>query len=152
MLRLSFGEAQGYPDLHVLDSTDPAQVLATDARIEITGRCLSYRANRARRWSRTYSSNIFTLRTGSDGGRFIAITDPGSHMQKVAEADRFRHICFGSPAIGGRFSALSDFGMIPAAILGIDVETLLARANEMARACTAQKDNRADAGRARWER
>ena len=55
------------------------------------------------------------------GSRFIAITDPGSKMQQVAEADGFRHIFHGVPSIGGRYSALSDFGMVPAAVMGIDV-------------------------------
>jgi len=80
-------------------------------------------------------------RAGRDGKRFVAITDPGSHMQKVAEQDGFGHICFGLPSIGGRYSALSDFGMIPAAAMGIDVGKLLAGGDAMAKACAAPKDN-----------
>ena len=71
------------------------------------------------------------------GNRFIAITDPGSKMQKVAERDGFRHIFFGLPTIGGRYSALSDFGMVPASVMGIDVPKFLDRAEEMVQACTA---------------
>src|SRR5207237_299549 len=69
--------------------------------------------------------------------RFIAITDPGSKMQQVAEGDRFRHVFFGWPGIGGRYSALSDFGMVPAAIMGVDVAGLLDRTEEMVYACSA---------------
>ena len=59
------------------------------------------------------------------GSRFIAITDPGSKMQQVAERDRFRHIFAGVPSIGGRYSALSNFGMVPAAVMGLDVGRVL---------------------------
>src|SRR6202040_1368230 len=64
------------------------------------------------------------------GKRFIAITDPGSHLQKVAEADGFRHVYFGLPSIGGRYSALSNFGMIPGAIQGLDLPKFLDRVEE----------------------
>ena len=69
------------------------------------------------------------------GSHFIAITDPGSKMQQVAEADRFRHIFFGRPSIGGRYSALSHFGMAPAAVIGVDMKKFLDRAQEMMHAC-----------------
>jgi hypothetical protein len=65
----------------------------------------------------------------------MAITDPGSKMQQVAEADRFLHVFFGRPSIGGRYSALSNFGMIPAAVMGVDTKKFLSRAAEMVRAC-----------------
>ena len=69
------------------------------------------------------------------GNRFIAITDPGSKMQKVVESDGFRRIFFGLPSIGGRYSVLSDFGLVPAAIMGVDVPKFLDRAEEMVQAC-----------------
>src|SRR6185295_1493202 len=72
---------------------------------------------------------------GEAGKHFIAITDPGSKMQQVAEADHFRQILFGRADIGGRYSALSDFGMAPAAIMGLDVQTFLECAQEMVNAC-----------------
>src|SRR5256885_1007095 len=89
-----------------------------------------------------------TLWTGADeaswlgwlenaGGQFIAITDPGSRLQGLAEADRFRRVFLGEPSIGGRYSALSNFGMVPAAIMGLDVARFLERAEEMAEACAA---------------
>ena len=69
------------------------------------------------------------------GRRFIAITDPGSKLQQVAESDGFRHVFFGWPDIGGRYSVLSDFGLVPAAIMGVDVAKLLDRTEEMVSAC-----------------
>jgi transaldolase/glucose-6-phosphate isomerase len=69
------------------------------------------------------------------GEHFIAITDPGSKMQQVAERDRFRKIFFGVPSIGGRYSALSNFGMVPAAVMGLDIRKFLQQTNEMVQAC-----------------
>jgi transaldolase/glucose-6-phosphate isomerase len=71
------------------------------------------------------------------GNRFIAITDPGSKLQQVAEADRFRKIFMGVPSIGGRYSALSNFGMVPAAVMGLDVARFLKNTEEMVKACDA---------------
>jgi transaldolase / glucose-6-phosphate isomerase len=71
------------------------------------------------------------------GARFIAITDPGSKLQKIAERDHFRHIAFGVPSIGGRYSVLSDFGLVPAAAMGLDVGRLLAATQKMVRSCAA---------------
>jgi glucose-6-phosphate isomerase len=73
------------------------------------------------------------------GDHFVAITDPGSKLEQVARADRFRHVFFGRPSIGGRYSALSDFGMAPAALVGLDVPRLLDHAQEMVRACRADR-------------
>jgi len=93
----------------------------------------------------TLEPNIFKQyffeRSGRDVSRFVAITDPGSQLHKAAERDRFCHIFFGVPSIGGRYSALSDFGMIPAAAIGVDVGKLLTRADAMEQACRAPKDN-----------
>src|SRR4051794_4140644 len=141
VLRLTFGQVDGYPELHVLDSTDPAQVRTREQQIDLS-RTLFIVSSKS---GGTLEPNIFKQyffdRTrqsvGDDTGqRFMAITDPGSKMQKVAEADKFRHVLFGLPSIGGRYSALSDFGMAPAAVMGIDVETFLRRAQEMVAACS----------------
>lgn len=141
VLRLSFGDNPGFPDLHVLDSTDPAQVAATEKKIDVA-RTLFIVSSKS---GSTLEPNIFKQyfyeQAGRNGKQFVAITDPGSHMQKVAEEDGFRHIFFGVPSIGGRYSALSDFGMIPGAAMGIDVGKLLAAADAMAKACAAPKDN-----------
>jgi len=141
VLRMTFGTTAGYPDLHVLDSTDPAQVKAFENKIDVA-KTLFIVSSKS---GSTLEPNIFKQyffeltrqAVGADkaGTHFIAITDPGSKMQKVAEADGFRHIFFGRPSIGGRYSALSHFGMVPAAVIGLDTKKFLDRAQEMVRAC-----------------
>jgi transaldolase/glucose-6-phosphate isomerase len=141
VLRMTFGKIAGYPNLHVLDSTDPAQIKDVESKIDIA-RTLFIVSSKS---GSTLEPNIFKQyffeltkkAVGDDraGSHFMAITDPGSKMQKVAEGDHFRHIFFGRPSIGGRYSALSNFGMATAAVIGIDVKKFLDRAQEMVRAC-----------------
>jgi transaldolase/glucose-6-phosphate isomerase len=139
VLALSFGQIPGFPRLHILDSTDPAQVRAVESRIDLE-RTLFIVSSKS---GSTLEPNIFKQyffeRAGRDGSRFFAITDPGSKMQEVATRDGFRQIFFGDPAIGGRYSALSDFGLIPAAAMGLDTDRFLANAEAMARACAASQ-------------
>ena len=141
VLRRSFGRIAGHPELHVLDSTVPAQVRAVADAVDLA-RTLFVVASKS---GGTLEPNIFkqyffdrvsrVAGAGRAGKQFVAITDPGSAMQKVAEADGFRRVLFGRPSIGGRYSALSDFGMAPAAILGLDVGRLLAGAQRMVERC-----------------
>ena len=144
VLRMTFGALPGWPELSVLDSTDPAQVRACEARVDL-GRALFVVSSKS---GTTLEPNIFkqhffervrqAIGPGQAGDRFIAITDPGSKLEQAARADGFRHVCFGLPSIGGRYSALSDFGMVPAALMGLDVARLLGAAQAMARACRAR--------------
>ena len=139
----TFGRIPGFPELHVLDSTDPAQVLTFERKVNLA-KTLFIVSSKS---GGTLEPNIFkqyfferakqVVGEKEAGNRFIAITDPGSKMQQVAEADRFRHIFFGWPSIGGRYSALSDFGMVPAAAMGVDVPKFLDRTEEMVHACAA---------------
>jgi len=141
VLRMTFGKIAGYPDLHVLDSTDPAQVKTFEDKVDIA-RTLFIVSSKS---GSTLEPNIFkqyffertkqAVGADSAGSHFIAITDPGSKMQQVAEADRFRHIFLGRSSIGGRYSALSHFGMVPAAAIGVDTKKFLDRTREMVRAC-----------------
>ena len=141
VLRKTFGQAAGYPDLHVLDSTDPAQVKSLADKID-PARTLFIVSSKS---GSTLEPNIFKQyffdltqkAVGADkaGSHFMAITDPGSKMQKVAEGDCFRHIFYGRASIGGRYSALSHFGMVPAAVIGVDTKKFLDRAQEMVAAC-----------------
>ncbi len=141
VLRMTFGRVAGYPDLHVLDSTDPAQVKAFEEKIDIAKTLFIVSSKSGSTLEPNIFKQYFFERTkeavGADkaGSHFLAITDPGSKMQQVAQADRFRHIFFGRPSIGGRYSALSHFGMVPAAVMGIDTRKFLDRAEEMIRAC-----------------
>jgi glucose-6-phosphate isomerase len=141
VLAVTFGRQAGWPELSVLDSTDPAQVRAAGQRVDLA-RTVFVVSSKS---GTTLEPNIFkqhfferveqTVGSGKAGERFIAITDPGSKLEKVARADGFRHVLFGLPSIGGRYSALSDFGMVPAALMGLDVARLLGAARTMASAC-----------------
>jgi glucose-6-phosphate isomerase len=143
VLAMTFGKIAGFPQLHVLDSTDPAQVKAAENKVDLA-RTLFIVSSKS---GTTLEPNIFkqyffervkqTLGADQAGSRFIAITDPGSKMQQVAEADRFRHIFPGLPSIGGRYSALSNFGVVPGALMGLDMSRFLARTQEMVEACGA---------------
>ncbi len=143
VMKLTFGRQKGFPELHVLDSTDPAQVRAFEKKVDVA-RTLFIVSSKS---GGTLEPNIFkqyfferakqAVGAAEAGNRFIAITDPGSKMQQVAEGDGFRHIFFGLPSIGGRYSALSDFGMVPAAVMGVDVPRFLDNAEEMVHSCSS---------------
>jgi len=141
VLATTYGRQPGFPELHVLDSTVPAQVRALESRVDLA-RTLVIVASKS---GSTLEPNVFkqyffarmagAVGAANAGKHFVAITDPGSKMQKVAEGDGFRHIFFGEPTIGGRYSALSPFGMVPAAVMGLDVAAFLASTARMAAAC-----------------
>jgi glucose-6-phosphate isomerase len=143
VLDKTFGQIPGFPRLHVLDSTDPGQVKAFEKQVDLA-KTLFIVSSKS---GSTLEPNIFkqyfferikqTIGADKAGSRFIAITDPGSKMEQVAKSDRFRHISYGLPSIGGRYSALSNFGIVPAAVMGLDVGKFLSRAREMVTACTA---------------
>ena len=143
VLRMTFGKIAGYPELHVLDSTDPAQVKAFESKLDFA-KTLFIVSSKS---GSTLEPNIFKQyffervqqAVGADkaGSRFVTITDPGSKLQLVAEADKFRHIFPGVPNIGGRYSALSNFGMVPAAVMGLDTKKFLERTEEMVQACAS---------------
>jgi transaldolase/glucose-6-phosphate isomerase len=143
VLRMTFGKIKGFPALHVLDSTDPAQIKAIEAQVDLKSTiCIVSSKSGSTLEPNIYKQYFFEQikkKVGAKeaGNRFIAITDPGSKMQQVAEADKFRHIFFGVPSIGGRYSALSNFGMIPAAGMGLDVGKFLKNTQEMVKACGA---------------
>ncbi|HTS74604.1 MAG TPA: bifunctional transaldolase/phosoglucose isomerase [Bryobacteraceae bacterium] len=136
VLKLSFGRIQGFPEFHVLDSTDPARIRAIESQIDIKKSLFIVSSKSGSTLEPNIFKQYFFERAGRDGSRFVAITDPGSHMQRVAEQDHFRKIFFGIPSIGGRYSALSNFGMVPAAVMGIDAARFLDQADSMALACS----------------
>ncbi len=143
VLTKTFGQILGFPSLHVLDSTDPAQVKAIEAKIDLA-KTLFIVSSKS---GTTLEPNIFkqyffervkqTIGAEKAGSRFIAVTDPSSKLQSEAEADKFRHVFPGVPSIGGRYSALSNFGIVPAAAMGLDVANFLDRTQEMVQACAA---------------
>jgi transaldolase/glucose-6-phosphate isomerase len=137
VLAMTFGKT----NFHILDSTVPAQVKTVEDKLDLENTLFIV----ASKSGSTLEPNCFkqyfferlSERVGREnaGRQFIAITDPGSKMEQVAKDDGFRHIFYGKPEIGGRFSALSAFGMTAAASMGIDVEPFLTSANEMVHAC-----------------
>ena len=143
VLQMTFGKQNGFPELHVLDSTDPAQIKSFAERIDPRETLFIVSSKSGS----TLEPNIFkqyffeltkkAVGAEKAGEHFIAITDPGSKLEKIAAGDRFRHIFPGVPGIGGRYSALSNFGLVPAAIMGLDVKRLLDRTEEMVQACAA---------------
>jgi transaldolase/glucose-6-phosphate isomerase len=143
VLEKTFGSRPRYPAFHILDSTDPAQVKATEAAIDLRNTLFIVSSKSGS----TLEPNIFkqyffrlvqeTVGEGDAGLQFLAITDPGSKLDQVAESDGFARIFYGVPSIGGRYSALSNFGMVPAAIMGLDVGRFQEQVEEMAQACAA---------------
>jgi transaldolase / glucose-6-phosphate isomerase len=143
VLKMTFGKLTAFPELHVLDSTDPAQVKSFENRIDLS-RTLFIVSSKS---GSTLEPNIFkqyfferakeVAGPGKAGSQFIAITDPGSKMEQVARSDHFRHIFHGLASIGGRYSALSDFGVIPALAMGLDVAKFLDRTEDMVQACAS---------------
>ena len=140
--RATFGTAPGFLDLQVLDSTVPASVAQIEKSIDLkktlflvssksgsTVEPLSFYA---------YFSYLVERAKGDRAGEnFVAVTDPGTSLEKLAREKRFRRVFYGQADIGGRYSALSNFGIVPAALAGVDVRELLKRAEEMAQACAA---------------
>ncbi len=142
LLSLTFPRGEGHPELRILDSTDPAQVSAREHELDLT-RTVCIVSSKS---GTTLEPNIFEQyffermreAVGAEEAprRFIAITDPGSKLEQLAEEKGFRHVAHGLASIGGRYSALSDFGMLPGAVMGLDVQALLDRAERMAHSCS----------------
>ena len=141
LFKMTFGRIDGWPELHVLDSTDPAQVKAVADHLD-PARTLFIVSSKS---GTTLEPNILKQyffehvkeHLGADraGRHFIAITDPGSQLEQIAGRDHFRHVSYGLPSVGGRYSALSNFGLVPAAVMGLDVDRLLDHTDEMVQAC-----------------
>lgn len=135
VLAMTFGHQPGFPRLHVLDSTDPAQVSAIELAADPSDALYIVASKSGSTLEPNVFKQYFFEQSGRTGEHFIAITDPGSKMQRVAEGDGFGKICYGLPSIGGRYSALSDFGMVPGAVIGIDIPRFLKGAVAMAEQC-----------------
>lgn len=140
VLRLTFGRKPGAPDMVVLDSTVPAQVLTTRKQVDLAKTIVIV----ASKSGSTTEPNVFCQYFYDEmkkavgdkaGSNFIAITDPSSSMEKRAKELNFGRTYYGVPSIGGRYSALSHFGMIPAAVMGLPVDAIVNNAEEMVRAC-----------------
>ncbi len=138
VFRKVFGVKPGYLDLDVLDSTDPGAILGKEKNIDYN-KTLFIVSTKSGGTIETislmkyfYNKAIETLGKNNAGKHFIAITDPGSGMEKTARELEFRKIFLNDPEIGGRYSALSYFGLVPAGLIGADLELLLENAGKMA--------------------
>ncbi len=126
---------------HVLDTTHPRAIRALEESIDVE-RTLFVSASKSGSTLETRShTDYFWEKTGKRGEAFIAITDPGSELQRLAEERGFRHVFAGEPTIGGRYSALSAFGIVPAALMGVDIDRLLANAERMVEICRKDSGN-----------
>lgn len=141
VFRLTFGVAPGGLDLAVVDSTDPGAVLDAERRVDLR-RTLFVVSTKSGGTVETFSffkyfyNRVLSIVGPQQAGRqFVAITDPGSGLADTAQKYQFRATFLNDPNIGGRYSGLSFFGMLPAALVGADTAQLLARANAMAAAC-----------------
>ncbi|HXU99757.1 MAG TPA: bifunctional transaldolase/phosoglucose isomerase, partial [Caulobacteraceae bacterium] len=152
VLARTFGPAAGHPRLLVLDSTDPDQIGRIEGRIDLAKTLFIVSSKSGSTLEPDILHRYFYAKVsaaiGADkaGARFIAVTDPGSNLEKAARDDGFAHVFHGDPAIGGRYSVLSNFGMVPAAVLGLDVAAFLASARMMARSCGASAPPAANPG------
>jgi transaldolase/glucose-6-phosphate isomerase len=140
VLRRTFGKQEGYPELLVLDSTDPDTVAALRDRVDLEHTLFVISSKSG---TTTEPLMFYRYWYGQVGGvkeqpgeNFVAVTDPGTKMEEDAKRDHFRRIFLNPSDIGGRYSALSYFGMVPAALMGVDIKKLLDRAERTVHACS----------------
>jgi transaldolase/glucose-6-phosphate isomerase len=129
------GAAPGSPTVHALDSTDPGQISTIAGKIDPKEALFLVASKSGSTMEPELLRAYFWELAGQDGSRFIAVTDPGSKLEKLAKEHGYAAIFLGDPAIGGRYSVLSVFGMVPAALMGIDVDDFFAKAAPMVQAC-----------------
>ncbi|MBS1815498.1 MAG: bifunctional transaldolase/phosoglucose isomerase [Acidobacteria bacterium] len=141
VMSLTYGQQPGFPSLHIVDSTDPAQVAAVEKAVDLKKTVCIVSSKSGSTLEPNILKDYFfaqmqkTVGADKAGDHFIAVTDPGSKMEQVAKADKFRKIYYGDKTIGGRFSALSNFGIVPASVAGLDIEKFLASAKTAVDAC-----------------
>jgi glucose-6-phosphate isomerase len=151
VLRLTFGHAVGFPQLAVLDTTDPASVRAIEQSVEIP-RTLFIVASKSgttpeiAAFSQYFFAKIQGRQGEQAGEQFIAITDAGTPLERMGGEAKFRHVFLNPSDIGGRYSALSFFGMVPATLIGLDVLRMLGSADQMIRACGSEVSPRENPG------
>ena len=140
VLRSTFEPIPGYPELIVLDSTDPDAVTSVENRINISQTLFLFCSKSGTTIEplslfRYFYSRVKACKNDLAGENFVSITDPGTELEKLSKDQNFRHVFLNPSDIGGRFSALSYFGIVPAALIGIDISKFLGRAQSMADDC-----------------
>jgi transaldolase/glucose-6-phosphate isomerase len=152
VLARTFGSASGHPRLLILDSTDPAQIARIESQIDPASTLFIVSSKSGSTLEPDILHRYFfaaaerALGEGKAGARFVAVTDPGSALEATARRQGFAHVFAGDTAIGGRYSALSNFGMVAAAVLGMDVRALFEAAAPMVDACDASAPPAANPG------
>ncbi|HEX4759517.1 MAG TPA: bifunctional transaldolase/phosoglucose isomerase, partial [Thermoleophilaceae bacterium] len=142
VLRRSFGHTDGALDLHVLDTTDAGAILDLERKLDLEHTIFIVSTKSGGTIETLSLAKYFEGRLGGDaGGNFIAITDPGSSLVELAEQHGWRRVFLADPDIGGRYSALSHFGMVPAALAGIDIRAILERAQVAEQRCQPQEQS-----------
>ena len=136
VFRQTFGASSGALDVHVLDTTDPAAIIALEKAIDIRKTVFIVASKSGTTLETLSHYRHFWQQAGQKGGQFIAITDPGTPLAEEATRRGFRRSFLNPPDIGGRYSALSYFGLVPAALGGVDLSGLLDRAATMTQACS----------------
>ncbi len=151
LFRTTFGVTPGFLDLGVLDTTDPASVLAAERAIDLPNTLFIVASKsggtiEVMSFFKYFYDKVRAIKGEAAGQNFVAITDPATSLETLAREKGFRRAFLNPPDIGGRYSALSYFGLLPAALLGVDVRRLLERAAEMAGACAADGPARQNPG------
>ena len=128
--------------LHVLDSTDPGAVLEVERAVDLDKTLFIVSSKSGGTIETLSHMRYFFERAGRDGSHFVAVTDPGSPLVELAHERGFRHVFENDPEIGGRYSVLSYFGLVPAALAGVNIEAMLHRAQVAEQNCARLRDRR----------
>jgi transaldolase / glucose-6-phosphate isomerase len=146
VIRRSYGEIPDGLRLQVLDSTDPGAVLEVERSVDLEKTLFIVSSKSGGTVETLSHMRYFYERGGGDGSRFVAVTDPGSPLVDLGRERGFRHVFENDPEIGGRYSVLSYFGLVPAALAGVNVEALLHRSQVAEQNCTAFDETASNSG------
>ena len=146
VIRRSFGEIPGAMRLHVLDSTDPDAVLGLERSLDLEHTLFVVSSKSGGTVETLSHMRYFLERSGGDGSRFVVVTDPGSPLVDTARELGFRRVFENDPNIGGRYSVLSYFGLVPAALAGVSVQALLGAAQVAEQNCASSSDTSENSG------
>lgn len=142
----TFGSAAGSPELIVLDSTHPEAVRAVERRVDLRRTLFLVSSKSGTTVEPLALLRYFWSRTHGEGRRFAAITDPGTPLERLAAERGFRRILLAPSDVGGRYSALSDFGLVPAALIGVNIGEVLESSRRMAAACAPDRSPQENPG------
>ncbi len=141
LFQATFGNKPGYPELLVLDSTDPGRIKDFESKIDLEKTLFIVSSKSGGTIElvslfKYFFDKVKHLKGEKAGDHFIAITDPGSPLADLAKANKFKKVFLGFEDVGGRFSALTSFGLVPAALIGVDIKKIVESAERMSEACS----------------